>query len=181
MPLVPKRSPQRNDVFVQSNVSPPPGPTVINNSQDDKEKREQVERLDKLVEQSNRVLLQCQTVFPFDIFPDTLIVDERKVNIIYKEFFLSENVHSVLIENIQDVQIEAGALFAKLTVIPSLYPDTMVSVEYLRKNDAFEARRLIQGIIACKREGIDLSKLDLPEIVDKIRAVGSAMATFPRQ
>lgn len=139
------------------------------------ERIEEEEKLDHLLQQSNRILFQCRTVFPFDFFPDRLIVDETKVNVILKEFFATENVHGILIENIKDIQIQTSIFFASLTIIPDIYFGEPVELKYLHKRDAYEVRKIIQGIIVCQREGIDLSKLDARQVKDKVRKVGTAI------
>lgn len=164
----------------KNNVSSPNPPIVIRESLVDYiEKVEEEEKLDRLLQQSNRVLFKCSTVFPFDFFPDRIIVDETKVNVILKEFFATESVHGILIENIKDIQIQTSILFASLTIVPDIYFGAPVSIVYLLKKDAYELRRLIQGIILCQREGIDLSKLDIGQIKDKVRKVGTAISVSP--
>jgi|GEM_PF-1960185 len=138
------------------------------------EKLEEEEKLDHLMQQSSRVMFKCSTVFPFDFFPDKIILDEAKLNIIIKEFFATESIHSVMIKNIKDIQIQSSIFFATVIIIPDIYTSEPISVGYLRKKDAYEMRRLVQGILVCQREGIDLGKLDVMEFKDKVRRVGTS-------
>src|SRR5687768_6675998 len=40
-------------------------------------------RLDEVVAGTGRVLFQAKSIFPFDFFPDELVVDENKISFIY--------------------------------------------------------------------------------------------------
>ena len=133
------------------------------------------EKLTRLAQMSNDILFRCRTVFPFDFFPDTVIVDKTKVNFIIKEFFLSEIVHSIMIKNIKDIQVETSAFFAKIVIIPDVYLGQAITVSYLSKSGAQEARRVIQGLMLCYKEGIDISDLDASEIKNKIETAGTAI------
>ena len=63
-----------------------------------------------LVKKSNRILISISTHrFPLDIFPDTLNVEEGRLTIINRSFFLSSQVHSV---DIKDISIEEIAILA---------------------------------------------------------------------
>lgn len=135
------------------------------------------DELTKLARMSNDILFKCTTVFPFDLFPDTLIIDKTKVNFIFKEFFLSETVHSIMLKNVKDIQIEASLFFAKLIIVPDVYVGQPTNISYLSKSCALEARRIIQGLMLCSKEGIDLSDLDAKDIKSKIEIAGTAVET----
>jgi hypothetical protein len=139
------------------------------------DKMRKEEKLTNLAKMSNDILYKCETVFPFDFFPDTLIIDKTKVNFIIKQFFFTETVHSIMIKNIQDIQVETSVLFAKLTVIPDVYLGQVITITYLNKSHAQEARRIIQGLMLCCKEGVDISDLDASEIKSKIETAGTAI------
>ena len=63
-------------------------------------------QLDTLLEQANQVLLKCNTVFPFDLFPNTLIIDYNKVDIIYRSFFATSQTVSVPIARVNHVTVD---------------------------------------------------------------------------
>lgn len=45
--------------------------------------------LNSLADNSQRTVFRCHTVFPFTLFPDTIVVDQNKVDIIYGKLFFS--------------------------------------------------------------------------------------------
>jgi len=135
-----------------------------------------LKQLNELVHESQTVILNISAFPLFDIFPDRLIVDESKVNIIYRYFWGSETIDSVLIENISDVTIEAGLLLATLRITNSSnvrFP-VIMTISNLRKHDAFRARRIIQGLISAHKHGINLSQYSISEVKDYLEKLGEA-------
>ena len=135
-------------------------------------KRKDERGLANLVKRTHRVLLEISTVFPFDLFPDRLTVDENKVNLISSEFFFSGRTHSVLIKEISDVLVDSGFFFAKLQIIDKGFIENSIELRYLWIEDAQKARRIIQGLVVAINEGIDISKIKADDLVKKIEELG---------
>lgn len=135
-----------------------------------------VAKFDSLVRGCKRMLYKLSAIFPFDLFPDEIIIDECKVSIVFREFFFSEDIHSINIEMIRDVDVETGPFFAKLQIVPDGYPGHPLIVRYLRKKEAYKARSVIQGLMVAKRNNIDLEKIDEPDLVDKLELLGKTHA-----
>lgn len=133
---------------------------------------EEVKKLEKLVDATHSVLMKTKTVFPFDLFPDEVTIDENKINIVFREFFFSEDVHSIMIHLIKDVEVETSLLFGTIKIVPDGYPAQPIYVRYLKKSDALKIRRIIQGLMLSKKEGIDTTKLDEGELKEKVELVG---------
>ena len=133
-------------------------------------------RLRQLASKSQNVLLTLTSIYPLDLFPDTITIDENKINIIKKDLFRAENIHSILIEDITNVTVSTGLFTATLEIVDSMnvrFPITY-TIRHLKIKKALLARRLIQGLIACKREGVDLSSFDNKEILESLEDLGYA-------
>lgn len=132
------------------------------------------ERLRSLARQSKTVLLRINNLFPFDLFPDTLIVDEHKVTIIHRNLFGVCEVHSVLISDITDVVVYTTLFLSSLIIIDSSnyrFPID-ITIRYLLTADAFKAREIIQGLIAAHRQHVELDQIPYQEVVDRVSRVG---------
>jgi len=132
--------------------------------------------LQQLVDQSQKVLLTITSIYPLDWFPDTLTVDENKVNIIRKELFGMENIHSILIEDITNVTVGKGFFTATLEIVDSTnyrFPETY-RIKHLNVKKALLARRLIQGLIAAKRQGVSLADLTSEDVLNQLENLGRA-------
>lgn len=129
-------------------------------------------RFDSLVRGCKLMLLRISAIFPFDLFPDEIIIDECKVSVVFREFFFSEDIHSINIDMIRDVDVESGPFFAKLQIVPDGYPSRPLIIRYLRKKDAYRAQSVIQGLMVAKRNDIDLNKVDETDLVGKLEVLG---------
>lgn len=132
------------------------------------------EHLSHLARQSSRVLLDIKAVFPFNFFPDEVILDEAKVSIHTNFFFYSKEVRSVEYKDIFNVLVQQSLFFAKLAIIDRYFTQQPIVVQFLRKNDAFRARRLIQGMIIVKKENIDIRELSREELLQKLDRIGQS-------
>ncbi|HSW97429.1 MAG TPA: hypothetical protein VLF89_06400 [Candidatus Saccharimonadales bacterium] len=137
----------------------------------------QSEKFEKLIKKSERVLLRIKAVFPFEFFPDSVVIDETKINIIHRIFFWTAEIQSIPIQHIQDVEVDTSVLFATLKILPTGFSvvsmtENWVKVNYLWRRDALRARRIIAGLLIASREGIDLTKVDTVNFVKKIEGLG---------
>lgn len=131
-------------------------------------------KLNKLHKRAVNVLFKCKTVFPFDFFPDTLIIDHNKIDIIHKHFFFESQTVSISIQNINYVKVDSGILFSALKFKLIGLEQNPKPLNYLRKKDAITAQRLIFGLISAGKHHIDLSDLPKEEIFDKLIEIGTA-------
>lgn len=133
------------------------------------------EQLEGLIEKYRTVLYKLSSVFPFDLFPDEITVTENRVNIINREFFGSEQIYNILIKDIADVNIETNPFFATIKMYDARRRERPpLKVSFLKKEDALEARTIIQGLISGTAQGIDFSKFDPEELVKKIKELSKA-------
>ncbi len=93
------------------------------------------------MEKSHRVLFKISTSFPFNLFPDKIVIGENKVNMIAAEFIASVQTHSILIEDVQDIFVSNGLFFANLKVTNQKSPNNSINLKYLRKDKAEAAHR----------------------------------------
>lgn len=138
-----------------------------------KEEVKQAQRLDDLVQKSDQTLLSIKAIFPFDFFPDEITVDANKVNVVTNHF-LSKKVHSVFIKDISDVFVHTGILFGSLSIVDLGYIENLITVNYLNKSDALEARKVVQGLIVSLKQNVDLSKVEVSDLKSKIETLGEA-------
>jgi hypothetical protein len=128
--------------------------------------KKEEQKLINLSEKSAKNICELSTVFPFNLFPNTVIIDMTKVTFIYNPFYATEYVKSVGISDILDVEVQTGLLWATLTVVDRRFPDQPFAIEHLDNQGALKARRIIEGLILAAREGVDLTQVD-DEVLQK--------------
>lgn len=161
-----------NSALAETSNLPAQPKNTTNDNQDT------VSKLDKLVENSKLILFKCKSIFPFDLFPTDVIVDTRKVNIVFNQFFYSRAVQSIPIDNIFDVTTESNPFFAKMKIVDVGYRNNEIVINHLWKKDAEKARDLIQGLIVANQQGVKIEDLsNKVEIYKKIEELGKIRIT----
>jgi hypothetical protein len=143
---------------------------ITNNNIGNKASRE----LDSLAKGSSRIILDIKSVFPFNFFPDEIIVDDSKVNIHIRYFFYSKEVRSVEFKDIFNIILQQGLFFAKLEIVDRLFTVQPLIITYLWKKDAIKARRIIQGMIIAKKQNIETQSLPIADLVRKLEKIGQS-------
>lgn len=144
-----------------------------------KERETQRHKFHELVQDVRTPLYKLSSVFPFDLFPNKIIIDVHKINVIFKEFFWSGRTLSIYIQNISDVLIDKSLFFATLKIVDKGYVENMVRVSYLWKKEADRARSIIQGLVIADKEGIDLTKIENKEIMMQVEKLGETHESEP--
>lgn len=137
------------------------------------EKAERMKNLSKVVAKSNEVLATAHAVFPFDLFPDTVIVDRTKVTIIKHGFFWSAETISIRIEDILNVTTGVGPLFGSLTVASRVMSSVdHFKINYFWRKDAIHLKHIIQGYVIAHHNKIDVSHLSNKDLIDTLSELG---------
>src|SRR5581483_2822967 len=123
--------------------------------EDAKEEEKATQQLEDLVGMADLILFQVDSANPLELFPSTLIIDTAKASIIHRQFFATERVHSVMIKDVSDVFIDTSPFFAKLSIVDTGFTENEVAIEFLKKDDAVRARRIIQGLVIANQKEID--------------------------
>lgn len=144
---------------------------------DDEEKQEKKD-LDEFVQDTTRNIFQLKSFFPFEFFPDELVIDSGKITIVKNYFYFSKQMRNISLDDIGDVMIETGPFFATLVILDKSAGNVIkedLKIHYVDKAKAFEARKLIQGLIICRKEKVDLSGHTDREIREKVEQIGSTV------
>lgn len=123
------------------------------------------EKMVSLAKASDAILFKATTVFPFNFFPDTIVIDKTKITIIERLFFYTQDIRSYAIEDVLNIEVGSSLLFSTLTCLTRYDNKKAFSLRYLRKKDATFAKKLIQGLIIAKREGVHIEELSKNEIM----------------
>ena len=127
-----------------------------------------------LLRKSNRILASISThKFLIDLFPDTINVEEGRVNVIIRNFFFSSQVYSVDLKNIANVLINTAPFFAQLVIISKTFSENEIRINNLWIKEAVYVRRLIEGLRVLDDNQIDTSIYSKRELIGKLEALSS--------
>lgn len=152
---------------------PPVQPEVVTQALNNK-KAVDSKIVEGLVKKSNRILVSISSHrLLFDFFPDTFNVEEGRVTIITRTFFLSSEVHSVDIKDISNIFINTAPFFAQLVIISKSFAENEIVVKYLRKKEAVFARRIIEGLRIFESKQIDTSAYTKDALIAKLEQLST--------
>lgn len=127
-----------------------------------------------LLKKSNRILASISThKFPLDLFPDTINIEEGRINVIIRNFFFSSEVYSVDLKNISNVLINTAPFFAQLVIVSKTFSENEIKINNLWIKEAVYVRRLIEGLRVFDSNQIDTSIYSKKELIGKLEALSS--------
>lgn len=147
----------------KSESSSPPPPT---------EKAREIKKLEKLVSGTQKLIYEVKSVWPFQLFPDRLIIDESKVTVVRRGLFY-KRVIPITFDKLGTVKVNRSFLFASLEFDAKLFTHGPSAVTHLYPKEANMAKKYIIGLMQAVQAGIDLSKLSVEEVREKIEQIGS--------
>jgi hypothetical protein len=110
-------------------------------------------------------LARFKAVFPFQLFPDELIVEEKRVIWIHRFGPRMCEVITLLPSDINTVEASTGPIFGHLHVsIPR--HDIEILIDCLKRNDALFARDLIDGLATAARQNVEIEGETAQEKLD---------------
>lgn len=134
---------------------------------------EEEEKLKKLTRKSHHVLFHCESVFPFDFFPDKITIEPTQINIYQKTFFLTEHLLTIPVQNISDIHVQTSIFFASLMFIDRSFAENTITINWLKKEDAFTVRKIVQGLIIATTQKIDVEKIDSETLKNQVVQLGN--------
>lgn len=128
--------------------------------------------VEDMVNNSNRILVKVSTIFPFDWFPSTIIIEETRLTIIHRQLFSSQT-HSVDIKNISNIFVDSSILFAQLVVVSDTFAENQIVINRLWKKDAIFIKRIIEGLRMFMSKDIDTTGYTVKELVSKLKELST--------
>lgn len=125
------------------------------------------QKLSDLVKKSNRLIISISSSFPWNIFPNTINVEESRVTFKFSQFTTSQS-HSVEIKDISNVFIESTLFFSTLQVVSRTYIKNDIKIGYLNKKKAEKVKKVIEGLRTFIEHNINTSNYETEELILKI-------------
>jgi hypothetical protein len=126
-------------------------------------------KLQQLVEKSHHVLFTAKAMFPFQLIPDRIVIDQNKVTVEYRNILQTENIQTILLQDMADVQVTYILFLANLTLVRQ---GEYVSIPFLRREDAVRAKQIIAGLLIARKEELVLDDVEPGLLVDKLIEIG---------
>lgn len=138
----------------------------------EKQKLARDHKIEEIIAESNEVLVQAKTVFPFTLFPDTVVVDRLKVTITRNDFFFSREVVSIRLDDLLTVTATTGPLFGSINISSRVLTEDHFVISNLWRKDVIYLKHIIQGYIIANQNKVDCAHLSKPELLDTLAKLG---------
>ena len=125
------------------------------------------QQMNDLVKKSNRCIITVSSLFPWDLFPNTITVEESRVTFTFRQF-LSSQSHSVEIKDISNIFIESSLFFATLQVVSRTYVKNDIKIGHLSRKKAQKVQQVIEGLRTLIENNINTSNYEIDELLAKI-------------
>lgn len=118
------------------------------------------------------ILFEARTVWPFDLFRDSVIIDREKLTVITRYFFEVAKVISVPIRDILSIEANVGPFFGSVHITSRYYPVNPYSVNFLWRRDTLKLQRLLQGYIIAHEQKVDCSNIEKGRLLTYLYDLG---------
>lgn len=146
-----------------------------------REEAENIQRFKTITERHEIEILRAKTVFPFTLFPDTLVIDTTKITIASKELFATEYVVTIPLKDLSDVTIQTVLFLGTLVVkympqssSPGMNEPVEIRIANLKREDAIKAKNILKGALVAKAEEINIAVLPPEEVVKVLEKFGKS-------
>lgn len=135
--------------------------------------KEVKDELKQAIHRSHEVLARATTVFPFTLFPDTVIIDRAKLTITHRSFVQTADLMSIRIEDILNVTANVGPLFGSLSIVSRvLNSEKPFVIKFLWRDDALKLKRVLQGYVIAIQKEINCGPLETKELATMLNELG---------
>lgn len=140
--------------------------------QREKAPEEQQADLDRIAIDSQEELARFRGVFPFDLFPDEIIINKTNITVIRHYFFFVSQKLICHFDDLVNSHVNVGPFFSSISIISKYFTDGQEDVKWLSRQDGEKVHAVLQGLLLSRKEGVDLKRLPKEEIIDKLIAIG---------
>ena len=120
----------------------------------------------------SRILFRVKQVFPMNLFPSELIVEELRIVCLKQLGPWTNEILSIMATDIASVNSSNGLFFGHIH-IKSLTGGPEITVDSLRRKDVLRVRSLVEGIALSAREGLMVQSENLETEKQSLYQAGS--------
>lgn len=139
----------------------------------DESQQDERDELEKVADNATDILIKAMSVFPFNLFPDTIAVSRMKVAICRRVFFGVAETVSLQHEDILNVDVDTGPFFGSLKIYTRVYGSEPLKITFLSRQSAIEVKRIIEGFIIAHKQEIEYNDLPTDELLHLLHRLGS--------
>ncbi len=127
----------------------------------------------KFARNADEIIYDATSVFPFQLFPDTITIDREKVTIAHRVFFRVANIISINVNDTLSVEADVGPFFGRVLLSSRYFSKDPQAITWLSRSAAIKTQRIIQGYVVAHQEKIDCSRIEKKELANLLEKMGT--------
>lgn len=136
-------------------------------------------KLENISQRHDFEIIRATGVFPFDLFPDTIIIDTTKITLVRKQMLATEQIITIPLKDIADAHVQTALFLASVTFAymphassPGMLKPEEETIACLRREDAIRIKNILKGVLIAIAEDIDLAKMSPEEVANILEKFG---------
>lgn len=141
------------------------------------------QKLENIMDRHDIELLRATSLFPFQLFPDTITIDTTKITIVEKTMFATEAIHSCTLKDLSDVEVQTAFFMGTVYIrympqsnSPGMNEPKEIKITALSREDAMKAKKILRGVLVAKAEKINIASLTPEELKAILEKFGNSEA-----
>lgn len=123
----------------------------------------------------HNIIFRAKSIFPFDFFPDELVIEETRVILKHSMGPFGKRLFSILIKEVSSFRLSTSIFFGKI-VICDVSGGKEIAIDYLGKRKAIFVKGILNRL--CERERKKVSGLPTEPIDDILKDEGQGKENF---
>lgn len=103
------------------------------------------------------------------------MINLNEAEIVYQTIFGQYQTKTLLIQDIVGISLSSAFWFGGLKFIQKDNKDEPIEIRFLKRADAVRVKKLLQGLITAKKQGVSLHRLihiSTKELIKKLEKLG---------
>jgi hypothetical protein len=138
----------------------------------EQEATEPTQELLNVAQDAQEELMRVNTIFPLNLFPDTIAIDRQKVSIIKRSFFRTAKIVSVKITDVLNVESNVGPFVGSIRIYSKYFVDNFHEINAMSRQDATDLHDILQGYMIATEKEIDCSQIPRDELILMLKELG---------
>lgn len=131
----------------------------------------------KPVSEISKELMRLKAVWPFDFFPNEIIIEEKRLVINIRHFWGSNTLNTMDMKELIVFEVTQSPLFASIFVKGGPMGVVDFSLNWFKVDEARKAKSLIDGLVMKEKGVIQVPSSDTNKQVEILEQVGETVVT----
>ncbi len=133
--------------------------------------KQSAQALVEVLNKSHEVLFSASSVFPIELFPDTITIDREKVTVVRRMFFRIAKIDSFQIDDTLSITTNVGPFLGSVMIATRFFNEP-IKVSNLKRNDAMAIKRILQGFHVARHNDVETSVFGKDVLVSMLYDLG---------